>query len=280
MKIPSLPTDNLYKFLALFGLVLFITGLYFFNDLEKSTFRNIDELKIREALNEYAGELKLDSVAQFEIRQDSIRIKHDINVLSKDLESFKKNMIGYFVILIFGGLLSVFGFGRWYYKLQKFQDRIIENEATKYSNEHWAYINKAKFDKEYSVYEDLWISLIKLKNATLSLRTNTESLRNEPLTSDTINIRAESFFKAHKECYELFENNKPFYSNRIYASVDSVLKLCQSEFVDFSMGGFPNLDEYWQNAQKNSTSIIELINKVGDSISQRLNNVEIIDKSS
>ena len=47
MKIPNLPTDNLYKFLSIFGLVLFVFGVYMIKDIPNQLHLRVDDFTIK-----------------------------------------------------------------------------------------------------------------------------------------------------------------------------------------------------------------------------------------
>jgi hypothetical protein len=77
-KIPSLPTDSLYKFIAIFGLIIFLFGGYFFyesldSDL-KITINQVSEIKQKN------NELKLYLVQLKMIEKRILDISKDINI--------------------------------------------------------------------------------------------------------------------------------------------------------------------------------------------------------
>ena len=50
MKIPNIPTDNLYKFTAIFGLVLIVFSSYMFNITIEQTYQFEDNLNAKNSL--------------------------------------------------------------------------------------------------------------------------------------------------------------------------------------------------------------------------------------
>jgi hypothetical protein len=280
MNLPNLPFDNLYKFSALFGLVLIGYSVFFINASTEDLYKEAYELDERRGIYNSDIKLDIDTPRTKKLLKDSVSIAYNIKYFEHRLDKLPNKMYLFLILFFLGGIFSGTGFYNWYHRLQKHQDKIIKNEALKYSNEHRSYVHKTKFDKEHTIYEDLWSSLIQLRNETLKLRTDTDEYKDEPLTNDVINRRSKPFFDSHKNCYKLFEHKKPFYVESIYDRVSAVLKLCQSEYADFAMGGFSNRKEYWQQARDNSELIVVAIDKVGESIRLRLENSEIREKSS
>ncbi len=280
MNIPNLPFDNLYKFLAVFGLVLIGYGMFFilsFKDNIYSEANSIDKRK-----SQFNNEISTLEPSERTLKheQDSISISYAIKLMRRKIDAIPSNLTLFASALILGLFCSAFGFIMWHSKFQRHQDEIIKNEAAKYSNEHWVYMNRTKFDKELKIYEELWSSLVQLRNATLNLRTDTDEYKNKPISMNDVDERSKAFFNTHKSTYELFEQNKPFYAKEIYDKTDLVLKICQSEFADFSMGGFSDLKGYWEKARENSDRIVSEISHVEESIRLRLENSEIRSKSS
>ena len=152
MQYPSFPTDNLYKFLAIAGVLAILVSNYLTSvvmmsmqkmtaDETKETLRYeesrlwemIDDVRLdHDEKVERTRELEnmkpsLDSrrvlvIEQLHQRLDEIRTEAEtqINMLGR-LES-----VGFFITPI--------GFILWWWKVQRHQDRILRNEATGKSN--------------------------------------------------------------------------------------------------------------------------------------------------
>lgn len=154
----SLPTDNLYKFMAISGLVILIISLIFpFYFKKKFTFRiyeirknhNINMIKkegierkvskLEDGLKQVRSQADLD-----EISESSEQIVSEQNQLSFILEDTDcelkkieylsdsvKFLNGFSVIGTLSGLvLTSFGFYLWYIKLQSFLDKALINGVT------------------------------------------------------------------------------------------------------------------------------------------------------
>lgn len=170
-ELPNLPTDNLYKFMALSGILLSITSYVLFFSvfhfvLDNSLELRIDQNKLKFDQNILNNELDLLN------RETSIAAtlveKGDIDTIesSQLIAKIQKEMLSIFeksksvdlslsnfdarasVIDIynkeenlaidvmkffscFGFLISFLGFILWYAKLQRYQDQILAGEADK-----------------------------------------------------------------------------------------------------------------------------------------------------
>lgn len=167
MNLPNLPTDNLYKFLTIFGLVIIIFAIvadYFL--IESLYDRTINFEKIINTNNQSSKELlaNLTLVEQkltlteaalkkgdmsFQEEESLVNaLGENVNALYKkkaevenlkitDLEIKRADMdiktAKYFFPLLsaIGVILAIFGFKLWYDRLQKYLDLEIKNKVGK-----------------------------------------------------------------------------------------------------------------------------------------------------
>lgn len=149
MNIPSIPTDNLYKFIAIFGLIIFFSGIYLNFERSQNIEQIAKELFISQELDswatsrkEYALELvkndsttftKEEHIAHYMLRVDSVinlelvRLgkKPTSNLYEIKYEMFllkEKYNIIYKILIYIGIILMVIGFGLWYFKHQRYID--------------------------------------------------------------------------------------------------------------------------------------------------------------
>lgn len=112
-----LPTDNIYKFYALFGLLLFIFGIgasiaqtKVTNDFMVKSFIELEVLKAIEKPN------------PVEVLRRTVT-ERMIEVEKSDKELFKWGLA--FIVAV-GFLLMIYGFGRWHSHLQPAQDELLQ----------------------------------------------------------------------------------------------------------------------------------------------------------
>ena len=111
-------------------------------------------------------------------------------------------------------LLSKF----WFEK--KLQSQITDNEAKLKSIQteldKGRHVHRIQFEKEFKIYEEIWSVLFDLQKY-ISL---VEGRKNEESYEDTKKV----LNKKHNELINLFEKNKPFYSENVYESLMKILR--------------------------------------------------------
>jgi hypothetical protein len=160
MTLPQFPTDNMYKFMAIFGLTIAL-GSYVVVDwrvsnkaLEKIS---LDREKLKyetersydsDVMKAYGDQIdEIDKEKNPDLKQiselteiyDKTAQQYFQNEKNKVLDSEYKNVDDDIKLLnnalkygiIVGSVLTVIGFILWYFKLQRYQDNLIKKEATK-----------------------------------------------------------------------------------------------------------------------------------------------------
>lgn len=117
-----LPTDNIYKFYALFGLFLFLACTYVFVNLQQSfnekVFKRHIELKTLQDIEQMnAAQLATKEVLEKQAEIDS-----------SDKKFFLNSIALFFSIAI---LLMIFGFYQWHKKIQPQQDEAFKRNIDK-----------------------------------------------------------------------------------------------------------------------------------------------------
>lgn len=130
MQIPNLPTDNLYKFMALTGLVLVVIGIipYWVGGTKTQ---------------EIAGQVLAKQIIliEAEIADDDEFSRHEVAKLRGEIKQLKfqwdrllqdrkflRTLSSAFYS--FGTFLSCFGFVLWYTRVQIYQDLLLKKQAT------------------------------------------------------------------------------------------------------------------------------------------------------
>lgn len=168
MQFPNLPTDNLYKFIAISGLILIFLStvlpawtihnmqleqIEIEGEIDLNIFKTKlleEETKRMQKLDEYLESLSPTRYRKLMKSEDKLskeleRTRETImDLQNKNMQiNIKNKKVKYFVDkitqmkLVFiignfiGTMFTYYGFSLWYRRLQKYQDQIIKNEATK-----------------------------------------------------------------------------------------------------------------------------------------------------
>jgi fucose permease len=140
----NLPTDNLYKFIALAGLAIMIFSGYFIvtrleqgtalrNQLDReSALIDVQENQIELALEQLKLKIGVEAKALQSARNEIQRRKAQ---LGKDAEAatrylkFSLFLFEYLFIAVYVGIgIAIFGFGLWYWKLQRHMDKAVREQ--------------------------------------------------------------------------------------------------------------------------------------------------------
>lgn len=125
-RIP-LPTDNIYKFYSLFGLLILITtSIMFFIRHEHYNAMAFKRYIPMETLKSKAQPTEEEKLELFLLEQ-----KSKIAISNKDVE------LGLYltIFFLFGGGFSVYGFYHWHTKIQPKQDKLLDLQIDKLENE-------------------------------------------------------------------------------------------------------------------------------------------------
>ena len=120
-KVP-LPTDNVYKFFALFGLILLIFSL-------GATIYITKEANVQ--LIDIAIQLDNANSNSFSDETKSV-IEGYRDVIISDRDGFNGLLVG---LAIFGTFLGLFGFSIWMFRIQPQQDKLVTFQLEKYKYE-------------------------------------------------------------------------------------------------------------------------------------------------
>ena len=126
----SVPTDNLYKFLSITGLLIMILPPIFLA-LGVYKLRN-DTYQVQEQIIELEGLADKKQVSYEEVYQAKIAL-NKIQLKNKQIEeNFNDiNHLWWFALFIslLGAGVAALGFTLWYFKTQMIQDRILRKKS-------------------------------------------------------------------------------------------------------------------------------------------------------
>jgi hypothetical protein len=125
MDIP-MPTDNIYKFYALFGLMFFIVCIISFVSIHNSgnevAYKNYVESETLKAKNDKSPE----EISRLKILDERMKVNKSDNVV-------------YVNALLIGALVGIFamicGFYNWHNKVQPEQDKLLQLQIKKLEKE-------------------------------------------------------------------------------------------------------------------------------------------------
>ncbi len=169
MTIPNLPTDNLYKFVSLTGVVLALVCFgvleyriskqvkldteislgkeafgYFERKLERISTTAKTDLKAVKAKEDKDEEIKKSEIEEASLALSQYKeLKSRIDNFDQEImalrhkseiaENHHQRTLRIRPLMLFGGFfgiaLSCAGFYFWYYRLQKYQDMLLQNQA-------------------------------------------------------------------------------------------------------------------------------------------------------
>ncbi len=121
-----LPTDNIYKFYALFGLLLVIFSLSATIYINSSTNAFAFEIAVEYAILKADPERTVSQEARFQILQNKL----EVNELNK---KFYLYSLG--IIIGIGIFIITYGFRKWHTEVQPIQDEIARLSLKKLEKE-------------------------------------------------------------------------------------------------------------------------------------------------
>ncbi|WP_435262672.1 hypothetical protein [Tenacibaculum sp. nBUS_03] len=259
MKIPNLPTDNLYKFLALFGLVLIIFSSYNFNKTISEAYQFEDNLNLKKSLHELESFEKIKD--SLNLKKSKLEIDKDYKLYERIVKKIPKIFYSHISLLLVGVILSFAGFILWYIKTQKLNDKILIDQANRIANDQSILVHKMQFEKEFDIYKELWPELMKLKRATLELRPISETVPASLSQDEIDNQKSKNFNEPFMNSVKIFMENKPFYPKDIFEDVELILKTSQKEAYQ------------WKDTQENRLSNYNIAKENIDEISSKIDTV-------
>ena len=143
MNIPNLPTDNIYKFLALSGLFI-VTFCISITEIKLADFEtDLDVYEIQVAELEYEvqlldSRLEKDSYNEVyssekladELKFKNFKLSNTHELLLKKSDKFKRTFHWSIFGIIIGLIICILGFYYWYVRVQRFLDYKLKKEAS------------------------------------------------------------------------------------------------------------------------------------------------------
>lgn len=163
LNLPSLPTDNLYKFIAIGGMLLFGAGIVLPVVIEQEQF----DLKLRRQLETEdrmrSSTFRIADIVNSERISDDAKRERVLKQIDESLhgvakiereslkgelakrEEWAEQRITELRAVSFVGLgLTVAGFLLWYFRVQRYQDKLIQLDAMKAEKELHGHTKKSR----------------------------------------------------------------------------------------------------------------------------------------
>lgn len=134
------------------------------------------------------------------------------------------------------------------------------------------YISQKQLEHEYVIYQNVWASLIELKNATMNLRPMMDYVDPIKTREEIIRERLSVFGEKFNKFAAVILQNQPFYPQSVFDVLDSVIEKCRHESIDSEHIKRKNTD-YYKEAQENRREIVWLIDNACITIRDRLTEV-------
>jgi len=136
-------------------------------------------------------------------------------------------------------------------------------------------IHKVQFEKEFSIYEQIWESLIEVKYATLSLQPSFDYSSDDEEAERS--LRLERLINSFREYGKAIDANRPFYAENVFAILERLWKVAQREGFDYSGTRMNNdYQRYWDRANRNRENILNLVDKCCSAIRARIGFVKVM----
>src|SRR5580704_1991991 len=241
LELPQPPTDNIYKFFAIFGLVLFLaSGLLLWGQVQQ---RVVIESEIEHLTQEIAYNLKLPDSPRLDtgkvVRDASPEDKAKVARVNELKERIADLTLPFWLLIAFGALgtvggliLMVKGFRLWYDRAQVYQDRVLkaqaDNDAKKLEEaksqlSRTIAVHKVQAELEVTAYREIWEPLAVIES------TWDNAVRLWPATDEALASLKKPLIEARLSLVEVVRKHRPFYPPGIYTELELLLRQVEAE---------------------------------------------------
>ena len=206
---------------------------------------------------------------------DSQRLlSHTLATESKFMEEVLKvvlNTLGG-VSVVLTGLFAYLGNLR----LEKFKADLTEtNTKLKAALESSIHVSKAQFNKEFAIYQQIWILLVALRVKTLSFRPIMDRVNPKESEEDRMQRRLNEFGEAFFDFRDAMEEQRPFYAHSVYECLVEIFDLCHTESIEYQYKEPGWSKENWQNSRENNQKIVTTIDSCCELIRTRISSLSV-----
>lgn len=201
----------------------------------------------------------------------------------------------YDVLNVLGGIsfvtVAVVGYlGKLYFeRYKRKQDEKIKNLQARLDLTHAEiksqlekvnHVSKAQFDKEFSIYHEIWSCIFEAADTVSKLRPVIDYIPiNETYKEgeERKKNRLKSFYEKYNPLVVAIEANRPFYYEDVYKLVCEYRDLCRKEAFEYqNYNDYPNTKDYWGAHEENMRMIKECMEKCSEAIRDRIYSLTII----
>lgn len=156
-------------------------------------------------------------------------------------------------------------------------DRKLEREKTNYEKEienlkaklsRKLTIHKLQFEKEFSIYLELWKALVRLRNASADLIRRSEFITSDETPEQRRDRKDKEFKNSYNELVKLVEDQQPFYAKEVYDKASKILSGSWKQGINVIL---LNLQpEYYVKEEERFKEILRVIAEIESSIRERI----------
>jgi hypothetical protein len=180
------------------------------------------------------------------------------------------------VSVVLTGLFAYFGNLR----LEKFKADLADtNTKLKAVLESSVHVSMAQFDKEFAIYQQIWVLLVALRAKTLSLRPVMDHVDPKKTEEERMQRRLKAFSEAFFTFRDAMEENRPFYAHSVYECLVKIFDVCHTESIEYQYKEPGWSKEYWEKSRENNQKIIASIDSCCELIRTRISSLSVDNNS-
>jgi hypothetical protein len=168
------------------------------------------------------------------------------------------------------GLLGKLWIDRKLAKERAASEKQLESLKAELAQKHT--IHKLQFEKEFTIYQELWEALVRLKDASIYFRPGLEISKSEETPQQAEERKRKAFWDTYGKVVRLVELNKPFYAEEVYKNTSNLLSTAWSTpgyYAIFGVKGEP-IKEVYDRMKGAISQMSESIDKIEESIRERI----------
>jgi len=189
------------------------------------------------------------------------------------MEAIKLVVCGSIGGVIVGGIMGALGKLWVDRKLERERanyEKELENLKAKLAQKHT--IHKLQFEKEFSIYGELWDALIKLKDASIYFKPGIEIRNSEETPEQAEERKRTQFWGSYEKAVKLIKLNKPFYAKEVSEEASKLLSIVWDTpglYAHFGREDEP-IKEVYNNMKEAIDQMSEAIDKIEASVRKRI----------